>query len=185
MKEIPSMMEKPNKIRAAALGGLAIAIISGVPGLNVVNCCCCAGIMLGGVLAVHFHRKEFTDQMPPMESSDALILGIIAGIIGALGASLIGGIVMTLFGAVEERLVMDFFERFFSKLEDRGSIPPGTMDQMRDEFVRSMQEAQTVGGMLKNLFFALIIYPIFSMLGGLIGFGLFFKKKNPPAASTH
>ena len=69
------MFEKPSKLRSAILGGLIIGAISGIPGLNLLNCCCCAGILLGGAMSVYLYRQEFTNEMPPMESSDALILG--------------------------------------------------------------------------------------------------------------
>jgi hypothetical protein len=177
------MLDKPNKMHAALLGGLIIGTISGIPGLSLLNCCCCAGILLGGVFSVYFYKKEFTNDMSVMESSDALILGIIAGIVGAVVASVIGSIIVALFGSVEEKLIMEFFDRFVSKMEARGALPADSFDQMRDEFERSLTESQTLSGMLKNLFFTLIIYPIFSMLGGLIGFGLFGRKKpqsSPP-----
>ena len=60
------MIEKPNKLRSAILGGLVIGAISGIPGLNLLNCCCCAGILLGGAMSVYLYRKEFTNEMPPM-----------------------------------------------------------------------------------------------------------------------
>ena len=52
------------------------------------------------------------------------------------------------------------------KLEDRGSLPAGTMDNMRDQFEQAMKESGTIGGILRSLVYALILYPIFSMIGG-------------------
>jgi hypothetical protein len=40
-----------------------------------------------------------------------------------------------------------------------------------------MKESGKIGGILRSLVYALILYPIFSMLGGLIGYGIFGKKK--------
>jgi hypothetical protein len=68
-------------------------------------------------------------------------------------------------------------EKIMQKFEDQGSIPPGTMDNMRDQFERALKEGGTIGGILRSLVYALILYPIFSMLGGLIGFGIYGKKK--------
>ena len=171
------MFEKPSKLRSAILGGLIIGAISGIPGLNLLNCCCCAGILLGGGISVFIYRQEFTDEMPPMESSDALILGIIAGIIGALITTCISAAITLILGPVETEMVRSFMEKLTQKLEDRGSIPPGTLDNMRDQFEQAVKESGTIGGILRSLVYALIIYPIFSMLGGLIGFGIFGKKK--------
>ena len=177
------MLEKPSKLRSAILGGLIIGAISGIPGLNLLNCCCCAGILLGGAISVYLYRREFTSEMPPMESSDALILGIIACIVGALITTFLSAMISLILGPVETEMMRNFMEKLTQKLEDRGSIPQGTLDNMRDQFEQAMKEGGTVGGILRSLVYALILYPIFSMLGGLIGFGIFGKKK-PTAPPT-
>jgi hypothetical protein len=174
------MFEKPSKLRPAILGGIIVGAISGIPGLNLLNCCCCAGILLGGALSVYFYKQEFTNEMPPMESSDALILGIVAGIIGALLTTILNATISLLLGPVETQMMRNFMEKLMQKLEDRGSIPSGTMDNMRDQFERAIKEGGTIGGILRSLIYALILYPIFSMLGGLIGFGMFGRKKPTP-----
>jgi hypothetical protein len=171
------MFEKPSKLRSAILGGLIIGAISGIPGLNLLNCCCCAGILLGGAMSVYLYRREFTNEMPPMESSDALILGIIAGIIGALITTCLSATITLILGSVETDMMRNFMEKLTQKLEDRGSVPQGTLDNMREQFDQAMKEGGTIGGILRSLVYALILYPIFSMLGGLIGFGIFGKKK--------
>jgi hypothetical protein len=174
------MFEKPSKLRPALIGGLIVGAISGLPGLNLLNCCCCAGILLGGALAVYFYKQEFTDEMPPMESSDALILGIVSGIIGALITTILSATITLVLGPVETQMMRNFMEKLMQKFEDRGSLPPGTMDNMRDQFEQAIKEGGTIGGVLRSLVYALILYPIFSMLGGLIGFGIFGKKKSKP-----
>ena len=174
------MFEKPSKLRPAILGGLIIGAISGIPGLNLLNCCCCAGILLGGAMSVYLYKHEFTAEMPPMESSDALILGIIAGIVGALVTTFLSAMISLILGPVETEMMRNFMVKLTQKLEDRGSVPQGTLDNMRDQFEMAMKEGGTVGGILRSLVYALILYPIFSMLGGLIGYGIFGRKK--PAA---
>jgi hypothetical protein len=178
------MHEKPHKQRAVLLGGLIIGAISGLPGLNLLNCCCCAGILFGGAMSVYLYRQEFTDEMPPLESSDALILGIISGIIGALVTSFLSTIIVLILGPVETEMVRGFMEKLIQKLEDRGTIPPGTFDEMSQQFENAMKEAGTIGGALRSLVYALILYPIFSMLGALIGFGILGKKKFTPQPPT-
>ena len=173
------MVEKPGKLRSAVIGGLLIGMISGIPGLSLLNCCCCAGILLGGALSVYFYKQEFTNEMPPMESSDALILGIVSGIIGALITTVLSASISLLIGPAESKMMSSFMEKILQKLEDRGSLPPGTIDNVRDQFEQAMKEGTTMGGVLRSLIYALILYPIFSMLGGLIGFGIFGKRKPP------
>jgi hypothetical protein len=176
------MFEKPSKLRSAVLGGLIIGAISVIPGLNLLNCCCCAGILLGGAMSVYLYRQEFTNEMPPMESSDALVLGIVAGIIGAIITTSLAAMITLVLGPVETEMMRNFMEKITQKLEDRGSVPQGTLENMRDQFEQAIKEGGTIGGILRSLVYALILYPIFSMLGGLIGFGIFGKKKpvTPP-----
>jgi hypothetical protein len=176
------MIEKPSKLRAAVLGGLIVGTISGLPGLNFLNCCCCAGILFGGAMSVYLYRQEFTGEMPPMESSDALVLGIMAGIIGALITTFLSAMISLILGPVETEMVRNFVEKFGQKLENSGSLPPGTMNDLSEKLEQAMKEGGTIGGILRSLVYALILYPIFSMLGGLIGYGIFGKKKStvPP-----
>ena len=122
------MFEKPSKLRPAVLGGLIVGAISGIPGLSLLNCCCCAGILFGGAMSVYFYRQEFTSEMPPMESSDALILGIVAGIIGALFTTVLSTTISLVLGPLETEMVRNFMEKLMQKLEDRGSLPAGTME---------------------------------------------------------
>ena len=128
-------------------------------------------------MSVYLYRREFTDEMPPMESSDALILGIIAGIIGALVTTILSTMISLILGPVEIEMVRNFVEKFGEKLENSGSLPPGTMDDLREKLEVAMKESGKIGGILRSLVYALILYPIFSMLGGLIGYGIFGKKK--------
>jgi hypothetical protein len=171
------MYEKPSKLRAALFGGLIVGTISGLPGLNLLNCCCCAGILFGGAMSVYLYRQEFTNEMPPMESSDALVLGIIAGIIGALITTFLSSMISLMLGPVEIEMLRNFFDKIGQKFENDGYIQSGTMDDLRDKLEQAMKEGGTIGGILRSLVYALILYPIFSMLGGLIGYGVFGKKK--------
>ncbi len=175
------MFEKPSKLRSALIGGLVIGAISGIPGLNLINCCCCAGIVLGGMLTLHLYRQEFSAEMPPLESSDALIIGIMAGIVGAIASTMLSGLLMVLFGSVEERLVTGFMDKFLRRMEQSGSVPPDSFDELREQLRTSFAESRSIGGILRGLVFALILYPIFAMLGGLIGYGIWGRKKPPVA----
>ncbi len=175
------MFEKPSKFRSALIGGLVIGAVSGLPGLNLLNCCCCAGIVLGGMLTLHLYRQEFTPEMPPLESSDALIIGIMAGIVGALASTMLSAMLTVLFGSVEEQLVMNFMEKFLHRMEQSGGVPPESFDELRNQLRMSFAESRTIGGVLRGLVFALILYPIFAMLGGLIGYGIWGRRKPPVA----
>jgi uncharacterized membrane protein YeaQ/YmgE (transglycosylase-associated protein family) len=174
------MQEKPSKFRAAAVAGSAIGVVSSVPGLNLINCCCCAGIILGGVLAVYLYREEFREGMPPLESSDGLVLGILAGLVGAFAATVLSLLIFLAFGSLESEFVRGIVEKVLESLEDAGSLPGGAAEQIREQMEEAFAEATTVMGILGSLRMNLIIYPIFGMLGGLLGYQFFKPKPQAP-----
>jgi len=176
--------EKPKKQHAILLGGAVIGIISGIPGLSLLNCCCCAGIMAGGAAAVYTYRKEFTNDMPPFESSDALILGVVAGIIGALLATVLSSFIVLMVGPVETKFIRGLMMKLVERLERNRALPAGSMDEMMNQIEQAINEGLTIGGVLRSLVFSLILYPIFSMLGALIGFSVFGKRNAPPQNPT-
>ncbi len=174
------MLEKPSKWRPALIGGIVIGAVSGIPLISLVNCCCCAGILGGGVLAYYLYRQEFTEGMAPVESSDALIIGIMAGVIGAFVQAVIHGFLMLFFAGVQAELTRGIMEKLIDRLEQSGGIPGNALDEMRDSLENSMKESNTMWGIMLNLFMSVIIYPIFAMLGGVLGFGMFRSKNVLP-----
>jgi len=171
------MLDKPSKWRSALFGGIAIGLISGIPVINLVNCCCCAGILGGGVFTYYLYREEHTEGMVPLESSDGLILGIMAGLIGAFVQAVIHGFLILLFAGAQEQLMRSIMGKILDRLESSGSFPSDALDQMRDQIENSMKESNTMWGVMLSLFTSLIINPIFAMLGGLLGYAIFKSKK--------
>lgn len=162
-------MQKPDKFLPALYGGLIMGVISAVPFLNFVNCLCCAGILLGGFLAVFFYKNNFTPDTPPFTSGDCLAVGALAGVIGAFVATLLSLVFVMLFGDIVKEFILRFLEH--ADLE----IPTEMMDEIRKRLEESSMGFVSV---LIDLVFSLIIYPIFGLLGGLIGYGIF--KPQPP-----
>jgi hypothetical protein len=167
------MPEKPSKLRVALISGAAIGIVSAVPGLNLINCCCCAGVILGGVLAVYLYKQEFTADLPVLESSDALILGVLCGVVSAFVTTLLNVIILAAFGDVASELAISFVET----LIERANLPPETAEQLRSQMEQSMAEQSSFMGVMTELFISLLIHPLFAMLGGLIGFSIFRPKR--------
>ena len=182
------MFEKPSKFRAAGLAGVAMGVVSALPGLSLVNCCCCAGIIGGGVLAVYLYKQEFREEMAPLESTDGLVLGILAGLVGAFSATVISLLILLVFGRWEAEMMRQIVDKLLDSMESSGSIPGSAADNIRTMVEDAMKESTTVVGVLSGLIMNLIIYPIFGMLGGLLGFAFFKPKPVPPPnvpASPH
>jgi hypothetical protein len=174
------MLEKPSKLRAALLGGIVIGVITGLPAISFMNkCCCCGGVILCGLLSLYLYKQEFNDETPPLESSDALILGIIAGLAGALIGTAVGILSSLIFGPIDKKIAI----KLLTWVEEQGTLPPDSLnqaDEMIDQLKKYIDDGIKFRDILGDLLFGLILYPIFSMIGGLIGYGIFVKKK--PAA---
>ena len=160
------MPDKPGKFLPALYGGIIMGVISGVPGLSIVNCLCCAGIMLGGFMAVFFYKKELKESHPPLTNGDALGLGALSGVFGAVVASLLGALFSHLFGF---GMGMGMERLHNMGLSDQ--IPPETL---------KMIESLTSGGAIfgLGLIVHLVLMPLFGLIGGLIGYSV-FKPKGP------
>jgi len=177
------MLEKPQKHRSILIGAAVVAGISALPGISLINCCCCAGILFGGALAVFFYQKDFQPDMPPMETSDALIIGLLSGIFGAIGATVLSSLFLLAVGPMESEFLMNIWKRVIENLAENGTIPYDVADKLFEEMENSMAEAMSIGGIMVGFFFNIIIFPIFGMLGGLIGYGIFRKKELPQVQS--
>ena len=178
------MLEKPGKLHAALLGGIIIGVVTGLPVISFINkCCCCGGVMLCGMLSLYLYKQEFNDETPPLESSDALILGIIVGLAGALIGTAVGILSSLIFGPIDKKIAI----KLLNWVEEQGTLPPDSLnqaDEMINQLQKSIDEGLKLRDILSELLFGIILYPIFSMIGGLIGYGIFGKKKPaaPPAA---
>ena len=71
------MPEKPSKLMPALYGGIIIGLLSGIPFISLINCICCAGVIIGGFLAV-----SWTDTVQASLMIFALILTPIMVIVG-------------------------------------------------------------------------------------------------------
>jgi hypothetical protein len=147
----------------ALLGGLLIGVLSSLPIINVANCCC-LWVISGGMLTVYLQQQSKPE---PVETGDAVIGGLIAGLIGAVIVCAVSYVKLMVLGPV----VQTYLDNVRQQLEGNPQIPPGVRD-----FVLNMMGG---GGMLvMTALITLPLYAIFSMLGALLGTALFRKK--PP-----
>jgi hypothetical protein len=151
------------RLQAALLGGLFIGILSSLPMVSSLNVCCCLWVVVGGLLTTYLRQKQLPG---PIETSEAVLSGLIAGLVGAI-LSIIGTwAILTVTGPVWQ-------EQVRSQIEANPDIPP----QMRDFILRFMSGG---GIALMQLFVTVPIYAAFSTAGALLGLS-FFRKKLPPA----
>jgi hypothetical protein len=158
-----------SKLKPALIGGVVLGILSVIPFVNIVNLCCCLWAILGGALASYLYIKSAPT---PARPGDGAVVGLLAGVVGALIYVVIGIPISILMGSAMTGVMGRLME----------SVDPSQAEAMR----RQMEASQTVVGAIINGLVMAILLVIFSMLGGLLGVPLFEKRKGmtapPPPA---
>jgi len=153
-----------SRYQPALIGGLLIGVLSSVPLIEGLNACCCLWVVAGGVLTTYLLQQRTPE---PIQTSDALLMGVIAGLIGAVITVIAKSVLFTAMGPMVQEQVQQAL--------DRPDMPP----QMR-EFVQKLMTGR--GMLLVQAAICIPLFAIFGMLGGLLGTA-FFKKKTPPPAA--
>lgn len=171
------MPEKPKILMPALFGGIITGVLSGIPFLNFINCLCCAGVLLGGFMAVFFYNKDLTPQSPPLTSQDGLKLGALSGLFGAVIGVIVTALLDAILGNVAGQAMFDMVYKFYDSVGILDQMPPEAIDQMEQGMKGSAVSATNVIG-------SIILYPIFGLLGGLIGYSVYKPKgqATPPPA---
>jgi hypothetical protein len=155
-----------SKLQPALLGGLVLGVLSALPLVSVGNLCCCLWILSGGALAAYLLQRG---QSTPISASDGALVGLGAGLIGAIVWQVLA-VPVTIFMAPLQARLME-------RVLDAGDLP----ENVRQIFQTLRENAGfsilrfIIGG-----FFALMVSLIFSTLGGLIGAAMFRTKPTPP-----
>ena len=149
----------------ALIGGILSGLLAAIP---FINCLCCLWVIGGGLLAAYLLSKDSPDSLT---TGDGAIVGVFAGIIG----SVVDTFVSIPFDAMmrNSEIIRAIWEKVIENFQDL----PTRMD--------GLLESGPFGGsfsipwMLLGLVVSMVIFSVFSALGGIIGVS-FFKKKSDP-----
>jgi hypothetical protein len=154
----------PSRLQPAFFGGLFIGVLSSLPFVGNLNACCCLWVLAGGVLTAYLLQER---TVPPLTAGDGALAGLLAGVIGAL----IAGVLTVAFQVMT------------------GTAGPGAFDQLPEgippEFERTFEQLRSLPPVVwyvLPLAIFIVVFPIFGMLGGLLGVAIFKKKLPPPPA---
>jgi hypothetical protein len=154
----------PSKLQPAFLGGLFIGVLSALPFVSMVNTCCCLWVIAGGVLTSYLLQERL---LTPITAGDGAIGGLLAGLIGSVVAAVIG----LAFMAFQGNAASQALEQVLSQ----GQMPPEAA-----RIVEQFREWPAWAWWLLASGFTLVIYPLFSMLGALLGVAI-FRRNVPPS----
>jgi hypothetical protein len=159
-------------LKPALMGALVMGVLSALPGVSLGNCCCCAWLVTGGLVAAYMLQSG-TPQ--PITMGDGALVGLLAGLFGAV-VNLIVSVPMNM-------LTGPFQQRIFQRLAESQPDLPENVRQMVDNMGIG---AVSVAGTIMVFFMMLVLGAVFSSVGGLLG-AFFFKKKvapEPPPYTT-
>lgn len=155
----------------ALIGGVVIGVLSSLPIISVGNVCCCLWVVAGGAIAAYLLQQN---QRTPISPGDGALVGLYAGLIGAA----VGFVISIPLSMVMAPMQRAMVQRI---LENAGDMPPAAR-----QFLENMSGPTTAAGFVGRLVvrviifcFTLVIWSIFSTLGGLLGAAM-FKKSAPP-----
>ena len=137
-----------------------MGVLSALPIVGAANACCCLWVVSGGLLAPYLLQQNRPE---PISAGDGAIVGLLAGIIGAIIQFVLSIPIGMLIGPVERQIL--------ERLRDLSgaavpSAPFGT-DGLGMVGVAILRIAA--------FFFTLIVGSIVSTLAGLVGAALFAK----------
>jgi len=153
-------------LKPALMGGLVMGVLSALPGVSLGNCCCCAWLVTGGLVAAYLLQSN-TPQ--PIALGDGALVGLLAGLFGA-AANMIVSVPMNI-------LTGPFQQRLFQRIAESQPDLPDNVRQMVDNMGIG---TVSIVGTIMAFFMMLVLGAVFSSLGGLLG-AFFFKKKALPA----
>lgn len=159
--------QQPSMIGPALIGGGVFGFLSGVPLVGALNCMCCALVVAGGFVAAYLYSRPCKDAGVPFAAGNGALVGLIAGVIHAVVATVVSALAQLALGAGDWQQMMD---QFGSQMD------PAAMEQVS----RFMESTGPVVMVLIGLLMWLLAGTVFSTIGGAIGGAVF--KQEPPAA---
>jgi len=160
-------MKSNAMLMPAVWGGLLIGVLSALPLVGAANICCCMWVIAGGMMAAYLLQSN---NPQAITTGDGALVGLLAGVIGAVVHTLVSIPIHLLLGGVTQRVLQ--------QVVNNAPDVPENLRQLMENMSNSA--AFSILGVLVGFVFWLFCGSIFAALGGLLG-AVFFKKKDVPA----
>ncbi len=157
--------------RPALYAGLIMAIINFAPGLDLVNCFCCAGLFVGGVLAVLFFRMDTPPDYSIM-NIDGFYLGLWTGIFAAGFETVLNITVGPFIADMKFQMLKNILKRLLNGMP----MPAGLMDQL-SQAIAAAKRPGLIDTLL-SFFLVVVVYSIFTIFGALLTTAFIQRQKS-------
>jgi hypothetical protein len=158
----------PDQKQSILLGALVTALLS-TSYLGFINCLCCAGVIIGGLVTVWHYTGTYQITIP---AGKGAVMGLLAAILGAVIATILNYFLAEM-GLGANEAIMNFFIENFGE-----NMPPEQLEQMREQ----MEQNQSLGAYLLNGLVGVLVSAIFGAIGGAIGAAIFQKGEDGSAS---
>jgi len=165
-------MNAAPKLQPALYAGIAIGVLSALPVISIGNCFCCMWVLGGGVLAVYLMQQNYPYAIT---TADGALVGLLAGAIGGVIATLLSIPLMMAMGPFQQRIL--------ERIMENPDIPEQTRTVIRNMGLNAAVNGAIAIKILLGLVGA-CIDAVFGMLVGLLGVALFKKKDLPPPGTA-
>jgi len=150
-------------LKPALTGGLFLGVLSAIPLIGSLNIICCLWAQAGGGLATWLLNKQ---RPGSLKYGDGAFAGVISGLIGAFVATLI---------TIPIELVM-LTPEAAAQIQARMSQVP-MAPAMRELFAQFFSPGFNLYRTLFWLVFYMVLFGLFSMIGGILTVALLNRKK--------
>ena len=160
-----------SKFTPVIISTIIITIISVFPFLNFINLLCCAGVMLGVVAGTGYYNNQLKKSGENIQFKDGASIGILSGILSAL-------LVIILTTIISIAMKQNPIPTLYNIIDKQGfHLPPDVeilLQKISDEYSKS---GFSITLTIANLVLYIITYPVFGLLGGIIGVSIFGRRK--------
>ena len=168
-------MQKPDLLRPTLLAGVLFGVASGIPGLNVGNCCCCLWLWAAGWLAAMLYIREGRRTGYPCRVSDGAMAGLVAGLFGGFSAWTVEMVVNLLFGEQLREFAQSMVESILKSME---GFPP----EMERAIMQAFEQQTSIFRMVFALISSLFFFSLLSTLAGVLTAALMDRGSRSPIA---
>jgi hypothetical protein len=161
--------QRPSLAQPVLLSGVIFGVVAAIPVINLLNCVCCAWIIITGLVAAYLYSSASQKAGTIFGPGEGALAGVLAGLVYAGVNWILSTLITLAMGNVSGKMMKGIIEAAGTEL------PP----EVRQALEQSGELG--IGALLFGLVMTVVLGAAFAALGGLIG-GLIFRV-TPPAES--